>query len=416
MESCLDLQEIFSIKKIIKSFIQALVGSFYSAFIYRKKLNKIISQTIALHKTHIFFGYYDICPFSHNNEQILAHKVKKEAKPGKDAADLLLFDLKSGDYKTLNSTDLWCWQMGARLRWTQKNRVLFNKTIDKKYGAVEQDINGKIVDLYPFPIFETSPCQKYGLTLNFNRLEMQRPGYGYAKIKDKFEIQPCPKEDGVFLLDLQHKKSSLLISLESLKNVGFEESMNGSIHYVNHLSFSPDGKTILFFHIWNTKKNVRKTRLIWTEAPFKNIKYLKNKEFVSHVCWKNNNEILVFSKNYNHKPNWSFINLNTCRSNQLNNIFLRQDGHPAKNPTIRNMYVCDTYPNILSFRKLYLVSSKNRERKIIGKYYSPFFLKGEERCDLHPRWSRCGKKIIIDSSHLGFRSIEVIYPKESYWE
>jgi hypothetical protein len=80
------------------------------------------------------------------------------------------------------------------------------------------------------------------------------------------------------------------------------------------------------------------------------------------------------------------------------------------------MYVCDTYPNIFSFRKLYLVSSKNRKRKIIGKYYSPFFLKGEERCDLHPRWSRCGKKIIIDSSHLGFRSIEVIYAKESSWE
>ena len=44
----------------------------------------------------------------------------------------------------------------------------------------------------------------------------------------------------------------------------------------------------------------------------------------------------------------------------------------------------------------------------IGKFYSPPELRNELRCDLHPRWSRDGLKVSIDSAHTGERQIYVL--------
>jgi hypothetical protein len=41
----------------------------------------------------------------------------------------------------------------------------------------------------------------------------------------------------------------------------------------------------------------------------------------------------------------------------------------------------------------------------IGRFYSPPSLEGPLRCDLHPRWSRDGRRLSIDSAHTGERQI-----------
>jgi len=45
----------------------------------------------------------------------------------------------------------------------------------------------------------------------------------------------------------------------------------------------------------------------------------------------------------------------------------------------------------------------------MGKFFSIPKLTGEKiRCDLHPRWSRDGKAVCIDSAHKGSRQMYVI--------
>lgn len=83
------------------------------------------------------------------------------------------------------------------------------------------------------------------------------------------------------------------------------------------------------------------------------------------------------------------------------------DGHCSFSPDRRWM-LTDTYPDGESKRTLMLYEMATGRRVDINKFYSPPELKGELRCDLHPRWSRDGSKVSIDSAHTGERQIYVL--------
>ena len=41
----------------------------------------------------------------------------------------------------------------------------------------------------------------------------------------------------------------------------------------------------------------------------------------------------------------------------------------------------------------------------MGRFYADPNINGEFRCDLHPRWSRDGKRLCFDSIHEGSRQV-----------
>ena len=94
---------------------------------------------------------------------------------------------------------------------------------------------------------------------------------------------------------------------------------------------------------------------------------------------------------------YSYIIYN-IRNKRFKNLVskLNKDGHPMFNPKNKDLFVSDTYPNLFGFQKLFVYSLK--KKKIIWKkyIYSPYKYRGIIRCDLHPRWSNDGKKILID--------------------
>ena len=75
---------------------------------------------------------------------------------------------------------------------------------------------------------------------------------------------------------------------------------------------------------------------------------------------------------------------------------IKIDGHPMINPKKKNLVLTDTYPNKFGFQKLIVFDLL--KKKIIWQTdlkFSTHFLFGE-RCDLHPKWSDDGKKIVVD--------------------
>ena len=61
-----------------------------------------------------------------------------------------------------------------------------------------------------------------------------------------------------------------------------------------------------------------------------------------------------------------------------------------------------------SERTLILYRPETGVRVDVGRFYSAPQIGGEIRCDLHPRWSRDGKQVCIDSIHEGERQVYVV--------
>jgi hypothetical protein len=144
----------------------------------------------------------------------------------------------------------------------------------------------------------------------------------------------------------------------------------------------------------------------------------------SHFDWKDNSRILAWARrrwSIDWKNRSHFFKLLRGQGNDFYFLFedqtsqaeivgkgiLISDGHCSYSPD-RTWILTDTYPDRDSMRTLILYHEKDRRRVDIGRFHSLRGLKSEIRCDLHPRWSRNGRMVNIDSTHTGSRQMYVI--------
>ena len=79
---------------------------------------------------------------------------------------------------------------------------------------------------------------------------------------------------------------------------------------------------------------------------------------------------------------------------------MTQDGHCSYLPG--NEWVLnDAYPDADRMQRLYLYHVPTGRRVELGDLYSPPRYDGEWRCDLHPRSSPDGRRVVVDSAHDG---------------
>ena len=83
------------------------------------------------------------------------------------------------------------------------------------------------------------------------------------------------------------------------------------------------------------------------------------------------------------------------------------DGHCNYSPD-RQWMLTDTYPDENNLRTLILYHVASNTRVDIGQFYAPPELTGPVRCDLHPRWSRDGQSVCIDSAHESERQVYIL--------
>ncbi|MAH97798.1 MAG: hypothetical protein CMA12_00405 [Euryarchaeota archaeon] len=190
----------------------------------------------------------------------------------------------------------------------------------------------------------------------------------------------------------------------------FDETKNKSIIgcYINHQTFSPKQTKIAYFYTILKKNNQRQIHFYYYCLKKKKnfLINVSKSNLISHYCWKNEDEILFTMKIKNKQYSYVLYNIKKNKSKILSSI-LNNDGHPMFNPKNKDLFVSDTYPNLLGFQKLFIFSLN--KKKILWKkfIYSPYKFKGVIRCDLHPRWSNDGKKILIDFIDNGNRNIGI---------
>lgn len=356
-------------------------------------------KTYSMQGKHVFFGYYDLQQFDKAKKRLLVHVLDaQKCDPSKDSIDLMYIDRATGDFFPITSTRAWSWQQGSRLRWhpMKENCVLFNAVEGKRYATVVWNIETeKKETVYPMAFYDITPDMKYGLNVNYDRLQRLRPGYGYSCFKDTTAGMSAPENEGIVRYNIETGESRLLISL---KEIAERVTATGDVeHYINHISVSPSGKKFLFFHLWSSTHTAKwDMNLYVADIETGELSCVEDDYVISHYCWKDDNELVTTTGSKNGEPP-KYIKYNLIEKTSViqQGEWLNRDGHPSYIHGGGD-YISDTYP--ISCMQYVFKEKENVGSEILRVYSDPRLFE-EKRCDLHPRLTPDNTFITVDSKY-----------------
>ena len=363
---------------------------------------------------HHFFGYYEKSPWNASQTLLLAHQAtfNDRAPRADDPIAVGVIHLNEENrFEPLSESYAWNWQQGTMLQWypgRSEHIFLHNDRRNERHVGIVRDISGAEIAVFDHPIYAVLPDGDAAFSVNFSRLALHRPGYGYVGLRDPFKDDPHPSKDGLWTVDMRSGNGRLVISLNQLATLNQKPSMRNAFHYINHVQVSRTGRWVAFFHIWTTGDKRWEVRLYVCKSDGSQLKCLLDTGQVSHYDWFGDEAILVWAA---HPKTGQSHFLHVTLDGRIR-IFgegiLSEDGHCTFSPD-RQWVLNDTYPDRFDMRTLMLARWPTGKRIDIGRLHSPKARWwGEIRCDLHPRWSRDGTKVCIDSVHDGSRQIYVI--------
>nr|QNO45268.1 hypothetical protein GHMBFEBI_00002 [Methanosarcinales archaeon ANME-2c ERB4]QNO46810.1 hypothetical protein FAOAFBCF_00008 [Methanosarcinales archaeon ANME-2c ERB4] len=397
-------------ERLIEEKIRERAPSLYRIAHFGRHKN--IVRRITDGPSHHFFGYYDKCPWNRSSRYLLSHRVEFMDRPPEQDDEVCIgySELENGNtWYPLARTKAWNWQQGAMLRWNPAStkNVLFNDRDSQGFVGISLDIVTGEKRVYPKPIYTMTQDGTVALSLNFARLHINRPGYGYVGIQDRWADDPHPSEDGIYRMDMQSGDYSLILSLHDLANYQPDEMMTTAKHWVNHLQINPDGTRFLFLHRWSSQDVLFHSRLFSMALDGSELKLVLDYGMVSHYDWFDNENLLVWGRHPMKGDRYYLINVPSGAVKVMGDDVLTCDGHCSFSPN-KKWILTDTYPDQYGMRTLILYRMSDGKRIDVDRFYSPKEIWGEIRCDLHPRWNPDGTQVCIDSVHEGQRQVYVV--------
>lgn len=397
-----------AIKKIIKRYYQ------FGCYAINKKIKSegnIVRISPDDNEYEYFFGYYDKSPWDASGRYIICMRAKdtwSEPDP-LDAADILLIDTEHGNsVSKVATTRTWNVQQGCMAQWLGpdfKSQILYNDMRDGKYCSVVLNVETGEERVLPLPVYTVSADGKIVLSLDFSRLHNLRLGYGYAALPEETNGIALPDATAVWKMDIETGEVTDLLKYTDLANFQPRHEMqeNGSVHKVNHLMLSPNGKRFMVLYRWFCGQR-KYTRLITCNVDGSDMYLLSDDDMVSHCYWKNDKEIIAFE---NKRKTGAGYYLMKDKTQEYTHMWcdINADGHPSYS-SVAGKYVTDSYPDSRRVASLKILDEM--EVKVIARVFAPFKYDNDTRCDLHPRWSRDGKKICFDSVFEGHRGLYVV--------
>ena len=122
--------------------------------------------------------------------------------------------------------------------------------------------------------------------------------------------------------------------------------------------------------------------------------------FTSHFIWRDSRHILAWARHPSHGDKFYLYEDRTDKVEVVGPDVMTVNGHCTYLPDKR-WILNDTYPDAQRNQNPYLYEVQTGRRVPLGHFPSPREYNGEFRCDLHPRYSPDGQKVVIDSPHGG---------------
>ncbi len=278
--------------------------------------------------------------------------------------------------------------------------VIWNDRADDRYVSRILDVKSRKLRTVPYPVYCLSPDGRTAVNADFRRINDVRPGYGYAGLRDPLAYDLAPKDSGIFHVDLQKGTQKLIVSLRDVAKMGtIPNRQPGIKHYFNHLLFNPDGSRFVFLHRWRYPDGKRLTRMITARPDGSDLRILDDNGFTSHFIWRDPQHILAQSDQKPHgRGNYLFEDKMGGRIEPVGQGVLDRYGHISYLPGNR-WILNDTYPDRNRIQTPHLYHVETGRRVNLGQFRLPKQYTGEWRCDTHPRFSRDGRLVVIDTPH-----------------
>lgn len=403
-------------------FLSRVIGYLYMhisyAFSNKIKSEGNINRLSPDDKNHeYFFGYYDKSPWDASGRYVICMRAKDTwSQPDPlEPADIILIDTRNNNTsKKIATTHTWNVQQGCMAQWLGpdfSSRIIYNDQREGNYCSVILEVYTGKERILPMPVYTVSADGKTALSLDFSRLHNLRLGYGYAALPETTKGVGIPDATAVWRIDIESGKVVPLLKYTDFAKFEPRSEMldANSIHKVNHLMLSPNGKRFMVLYRWFVKEK-KYTRLITCNVDGTGMYLLSDDDMVSHCFWKNDEEILAFE--HKHQGGDGYY-LMKDKSQEYIHLWpsLTKDGHPSYNPVNNHQVVTDTYPSSKRIAEIKILRdepSASNDINVVARVFAPFRYQGNTRCDLHPRWSRDGKRVCFDSIFEGHRGLYYI--------
>lgn len=370
-------------------------------------------------------AYYDQLHFDPTDRLVTGLEVDfhhRSPEPT-DRIQVGLIDLEDKNRWTpIGSSVAWNWQQGPMFQWIpgrekfEDAEVVWNdRDGDRFYAHVYCPATGKYREL-PHAAYVLAPNGEYALFPDFARLNDTRPGYGYCGVPDKNANVAAPDDAGIWKMDLRTGETKLLFSFRQVADMVPEGGYSkGAKHWFNHILIAPDSKRFLFLHRWRGEDEIKpnwagwKTRLMTANADGSDIYVLNPFNMTSHLVWRDPTHIIAYANRPTHGNRFYVFEDKTQNTSPVGADIMKVDGHVSYLPfTDQKWILNDTYPDRERYQHPFLFHLPTEMKIPLGDFYLGKDFKGEWRCDLHPRASRDGRKVLVDSAHDGGRQIYMI--------
>ena len=387
----------------IKDFVRLFL-SIAKKKTYKVKLNEDLVELQYLHirsDNEFFYGYYDRSP--ENQGKILFHEMLSDEK----SVRIIVENTTNGEEKVIAQTPAFNWQMGARAIWIDDDTVSYNDFDGEKYVCKWFSLSkNHVVKAFDKPLQDYKGGNYY-LGVNYQRLRSYAKEYAYYCLPEMTKSEYDDYEhDGIWKVDVNTGEINLLLSIAEILKFEHIDRFDKGKHFLNHIMMSPNGSSFIFIHRYYVN-GVRYDRLMFYD--FKQLKVLMNERIQSHYCWLDDTNVFGYGE-YEGKRSFNAINVKTGVVTKHEKLTAKhpRDGHPT---VYEDWIVIDDYPNLSRMQPMIAYNYKTKEIKWLGEFYHDLKHKEYNRCDLHPRFSKDGSRIYLDTIYSGKRELVMLNVK-----
>lgn len=368
---------------------------------------------------HFLASYFGINSWSKDYRYIsvLETDINGRLPEEGETCTLGVVDLEDGNkFIPVAETRTWNFQEAAMCFWIPwaDNTLLYNDMRDGKFVSVMLDWKTGEERIVPWPVSAVSNDGEWAISINYARLRLARPDYGYpGGGQDARAEISWPEDDGLWLVNLRTGEGKLIVSIASMREQMTRMEDPKGLAYFCHTIISKSAKRI--FWLARTVENLDSQGTVskWQTTAFtcdldggnvrrcfpdgwggSHFNWLDDETLAVTVLWENQlYGHVVFKVGEEEKVQ------------HLGAGIFDYDGHCIWSPN-GEFISSDGYWNEYGYRTWALMRVKDQAIMPLGSFWIPEDYRDiYTRCDLHPRWRPDGKQLGFNSVHEGSRQV-----------